>query len=99
MIISIQANAQTPMNYDLLNYMAAQEPDPDQSDESEVKKRFKEYFIKEIFLNQVFKSNHLFYAEKTTHDYALANQLMINQFSKVLSESDFIDLSQVTLDE
>tara|TARA_S200000501_G_C20524109_1_gene612669 strand:+ start:378 stop:620 length:243 start_codon:yes stop_codon:yes gene_type:complete len=79
--------------------MASQEAPPDKTNEAEVKRHFKAYFIREIFLNNVFKSNHLFYGENTSHGYELANQLMINQFSNQLSDSNFIDLSQVTLDE
>ena len=96
---SYSGQTQSNINYDILNYMASQEAPPDQSNESEVKRHFKAYFIREVFLNNVFKSNHLFYGEKTSHGYELANQLMINQFSNYLSDSNFIDLSQVSFDE
>ena len=45
---------QVEMNYELLNYMAAKEPDPDPEDRQEIKKQFKTYFIKQVFLNSVF---------------------------------------------
>ena len=62
-IFSINALAQLEMNYDLLNYMATKEADPDPNDRDGIQKQFRTYFIKEVFLNQVFKSDHLFYSD------------------------------------
>ncbi len=90
---------QVEMNYELLNYMAAKEPDPDPEDRQEIKKQFKTYFIKQVFLNSVFKSQHLFYGEDNQNDYGLVNQLMINQFAEQLVDTDFIDLSHINIDE
>ena len=92
-------SAQVEMNYDVLNYMASREPDPNPDNRAEIKQRFQTYFIKQVFLNQMFKSDHLFYGEGSSADYDLVNQLMINEFADQLVESDFIDLSHVTLDE
>ena len=90
---------QVNMNYDLLNYMASKEPDPDPDDREKIKKQFQAHFIKNVFLNQAFKSNHLYYGEDNTQDYGLVNQLMINQFTEQLIETNFIDLSHVSFDE
>ena len=90
---------QVEMNYEILHYMAAKEPDPDPEDRQEIKKQFQTYFIKQIFLNNVFKSNHLFYGEDNPSDYGLVNQLMINQFAEQLVDKNFIDLSHITIDE
>ena len=90
---------QVNMNYDLLNYMASKEPDPDPDDREKIKKQFQAHFIKNVFLNQAFKSNHLYYGEDNTQDYGLVNQLMINQFAEQLIETNFIDLSHVSFDE
>ena len=87
------------MNYELLHYMAAKEADPDPDDREQIKKRFQTHFVKEIFLNNVFKSNHLFYGEDNNNDYGLVNQLMINQFADQLVDSNFIDLSHIMIDE
>ncbi|RAP23514.1 hypothetical protein DID73_02250 [Candidatus Marinamargulisbacteria bacterium SCGC AG-343-K17] len=93
------ANCQVEMNYELLHYMAAKEPDPDPNDREQIKKQFQTYFIKQVFLNSVFKSNHLYYGEDNPSDYGLVNQLMINQFAEQLVETDVIDLSHISLDE
>ena len=87
------------MNYELLNHMAAQSPDPEPSDREGIKKAFQTYFIKEVFLNKVFTSQHLFYGEDSNRDYGLVNQLMINQFADYLTESNAFDLSIVSTDE
>ena len=87
------------MNYDMLNYMAAKEADPDPDDRDGIKRQFQAHFVKEVFLNNIFKNNQLFYGENQGVDYDLVNQLMINQFADQLIESDFIDLSHVTIDE
>ncbi len=87
------------MNYDMLNYMAAKEPDPDPNDRDGIKQQFQAHFVKEVFLNNIFKSNQLFYGENDSGtNYDLVNQLMINQFADQLIESDFIDLSHVTIE-
>ena len=49
----LAAFAQLEMNYDLLNYMASKEADPDPNDREEIQRQFKSHFIKEVFLNQV----------------------------------------------
>ncbi|MEK9727161.1 MAG: hypothetical protein VW397_03515 [Candidatus Margulisiibacteriota bacterium] len=90
--------SQVEMNYEMLNYMAAREADPKPNDREGIKQQFQTHFIKEIFLNNVFKSNQLFYGEGTNNDYDLVNQLMINQFAEQLVESEFIDLSHVTIE-
>ena len=87
------------MNYELLNYMAAREPNPDPNDRDQIKRQFQTYFIKQVFLNNVFKTNHLYYGEDNNADYGLVNQLMINQFAEQMVEMDVIDLSHVTIDE
>lgn len=79
--------------------MASKEPDPDPDDRDQIKKQFQTYFIKQVFLNNVFKSNHLYYSDENTNDYGLVNQLMINQFAEELVETDFLDLSHINLDE
>ena len=89
---------QVNMNYELLNYMAARQPDPDPNDRDQVKRQFQTYFVKEVFLNSVFKSNHLFYAEDNNADYGLVNQLMIDQFAEQIVDMEVIDLSHITLD-
>jgi hypothetical protein len=91
--------AQVPMNYELLNYMATRERDPQPDDRDGIKQRFQTHFIKQVFLDNVFKSNHLFYAEENNTDYGIVNQLMINEFAEQLVESNFIDLSHITIDE
>jgi hypothetical protein len=88
-------HAQVQMNYDLLNYMATKEPDPDPDDREQIKKQFQTYFVKEVFLNQMFKSNHLYYSQENTSDYGMVNQLMINEFANQLVDSNFIDLTGV----
>ena len=93
------AVAQVEMNYDLLNYMASKEPDPNPDDREKIKKQFQTHFIKQVFLNSVFKSNHLYYSDENTADYGLVNQLMINQFAEQLVDTNFIDLSHISLDE
>jgi hypothetical protein len=98
-LMPLAAFAQLEMNYDLLNYMASKEADPDPNDREEIQRQFKSHFIKEVFLNQVFKSDHLFYGESQGPDYDLVNQLMINQFADQLVEGNFIDLSHISLDE
>lgn len=98
-LLPFVALCQLEMNYDLLNYMASKEADPDPNNREEIQHQFKAHFIKEVFLNQVFKSDHLFYGENQGPDYDLVNQLMINQFADQLVESNFIDLSHVSLDE
>ena len=87
------------MNYELLNYMASKEPDPNPDDRAQIKKQFQTYFIKQVFLNNMFKSNHLYYSSDNAPDYGLVNQLMINQFADQLVDSNFIDLSHVMTDE
>jgi hypothetical protein len=88
-------HGQVQMNYDLLNYMATKEPDPDPDDREQIKKQFQTYFVKEVFLNQMFKSNHLYYSQENTRDYGMVNQLMINEFANQLVDSNFIDLTGV----
>jgi hypothetical protein len=90
---------QVEMNYDMLHYMASRDPDPNPDDREQIKKQFQAHFIKNVFLNQAFKTNHLFYGEDNTQDYGLVNQLMINQFAEQLIDMNFIDLSHVSLDE
>ena len=51
------------------------------------------------FLNNVFKNNHIYYADDNNQDYGLVNQLMINQFAEQLVDTDFLDLSHITIDE
>ena len=58
-----------------------------------MKKRFKSHFIKSIYLENVFSSNHLFYGEDNEADYGLVNEMMLNQFADYLAETDFLDLS------
>ena len=91
--------AQVQMNYDILHYMASKESDPDPDNKEQIKKQFQTQFVKQVFLNNVFKSNHLYYSEETSNDYDLVNQLMINQFAEQLVETDFLDLSHINLDE
>ena len=98
-IFSGQPLAQVNMNYELLNYMAARKPDPDPNDRDQVKRQFQTYFVKEVFLNSVFKSNHLYYADDNNADYGLVNQLMIDQFAEQIVDMDVIDLSHITIDE
>ncbi len=98
-IFSIGAISQVEMNYELLNYMASREQDPDPDDREQIKKQFQTYFIKQVFLNNVFKNNHIYYADDNNQDYGLVNQLMINQFAEQLVDTDFLDLSHITIDE
>ena len=70
-----QPVAQVNMNYELLNYMAARQPDPDPNDRDQVKRQFQTYFVKEVFLNSVFKSNHLYYAEDNNADYGFGQSI------------------------
>lgn len=101
MICMFGSNAlsQVQMNYDLLHYMAAKEPDPDPENKEQIKKQFQTYFVKQVFLNNIFKSNHLYYSEENDNDYDLVNQLMINQFAEQLVDTDFLDLSHISIDE
>ncbi len=88
------------MNYEILNYMATREADPDPNDREAIKKRFQTHFIKEVFLKNVFKSQHLFYDDSNNnHEYDLVNQLIINEFANTIVESKAIDLSHVITDE
>ena len=92
--------SQVPMEYEIMNYMASQRPDPDKNDKAAVEKRFKSYFIKKMFLNNIFNSSHLFYGEDSNMaDYGLVNEMMTNQFADHLAESDFMDLSGILLDD
>ena len=70
-----------------------------QMTETKLKRQFQTYFVKEVFLNSVFKSNHLYYAEDNNADYGLVNQLMIDQFAEQIVDMDVIDLSHITIDE
>ena len=81
------------MNYEILNYMATKEADPDPDDREGIKRQFQTYFVKEVFLNSMFKSQHLFYDDSNSQDYGIVNQLMINEFANHLIESNVIDLS------
>ena len=96
---SIPLLSQVEMNYELLNYMAAKEPDPDPEDREGIKRQFQTYFIKQVFLNNVFKSDHLFYGEDNNADYGLVNQMMINQFAENLADTEFLDLSHINLED
>ncbi len=88
------------MNYEILNYMATREADPDPNDREGIKRQFQTYFVKEVFLKNVFKSQHLFYSEDdNSHDYDIVNQMIINEFADQIVESNAIDLSHITLDE
>lgn len=98
-VFSLTCFPQVEMNYELLQYMASKEPDPDPDDREQIKKQFQKHFIKRVFLNNVFKTNHLYYGEDNNNDYGLVNQLMINEFADQLVETDFLDLSHITLDE
>jgi hypothetical protein len=97
--MSSMGYAQLDVNYDMLHYMAAQRPQPREDDKDAIKKQFQSHFIKKVFLNNVFKSNHLFYGDDNSNDYGLVNELMMNQFSDYLADSDFLDLSQINIDE
>lgn len=90
--------SQVEMNYDMLNYIATQEKSPDKDDREGIKRQFQTYFIKTVFLNNVFKSDQLFYGETDTN-YEIINQLMINQFANNLADTNFLDLSLVNLDD
>ena len=82
-----------PMEYDLLNYVAKPEKRLDPEDDEAVKHRFKTHFIREVFVDNMFKSSHLYYSEEESADYGLVNEMMSDQFAEYLSDSDFIDLS------
>ena len=99
LVMSHVAWCQVEMNYELLHYMASKEPDPDPDDRTQIKKQFQTYFIKQVFLNSMFKSNHLYYGNDNPQDYGLVNQMMINQFADQLVDSNFIDLTHVMTDE
>ena len=82
-----------PMEYDLLNYIAKPEKRLDPEDDEAVKRRFKAHFIREVFVDNMFKSSHLYYSEEESADYGLVNEMMSDQFAEYLSDTDFIDLS------
>ena len=88
---------QVNMNYELLNYMAARQPDPDPNDRDQVK-AIPNIFVKEVFLNSVLNQSS-FDAEDNNADYGLVNQLMIDQFAEQIVDKEVIDLSHITLDE
>ena len=91
---------QVDMNYEILNYMATREADPDPNDREGIKRQFQTHFIKEVFLNNVFKSQHLFYDESDkSHEYDIVNQIIINEFANQIVDSKAIDLSHITFDE
>lgn len=91
--------AQSEMNYELLNYMASREKDPDPKNKDQIKKQFQSYFVKEVFLNQVFTPDQLFYGDDAGVEYGLVNQLMINQFADLLVDRQFLDLSHISIDD
>ena len=94
-IISLPSYSQVPVNYEILNYMAAQRPNPDPEDDEAVKKQFQAYFVREVFLNNVFQTTHLFYGEDNNSEYGLVNEMMSNQFADYLVENEFLDLSHI----
>ena len=40
---------QVEMNYEILNYMATREADPNPNDREGIKRQFQTYFVKEVF--------------------------------------------------
>ena len=87
--------SQVPMNYEVLNYMASQRPEPDPEDDVAIKKQFQAYFVREVFLNNIFQTTHLFYGEDNNSEYGLVNEMMSNQFADYLVENEFLDLSHI----
>lgn len=98
-IFSTSALAQVSMNHDLINYLSTLEQDPDVTDREETARRFQSYFIKEVFLNRMLSSQHLFYGNEVSHEYYMVHQKVIDQLADHLIDNNIIDLSSISIDE
>ena len=97
--ISNGVKSQAAWDYEMVNYMAAQKPNPDPDDDEEVKRRFQSHFIKNVYLENVFKSGQFYGEDDNAADYGLVNEMMLNQFAEYLVDTNFIDLSNINLNE
>ena len=75
-VISFSINTLSqPMEYEMINYMAVQDKPLDPNDDEAIKRRFKTHFIKEVFLDKMLQSSHLYYSEEDSVDYGIFNEI------------------------